>query len=100
MILFFFKSLANLTFNVLLNFSYCKTYFLTKTHLSRLSDLLPSKSYGGEAGLPCRSIHEQVCREGGDNRAPVIGEDLHKSLALIGGPKPCSDVGPLTVIVI
>lgn len=72
----------------------------TSTNRSLLSDLRPSKSYGGEAGLPCRSIHEQVCREGGERRAPVIGDDLKISLALAGGPKPCSDVGPRTVIVI
>ena len=29
-----------------------------------------------------------------------MGEDLKISLVLAGGPKPCSEVGPLTVIVI
>lgn len=38
--------------------------------------------------LPCLSIQEQVCREGGERSAPVIGDDLKISVALAGGPKP------------
>lgn len=79
------------------------------TYLSLRSLLRPPYSMGGEAGLPCLSIQEHVCRYGNDPVVPRAAPggsavccvsrgaiDAYMG-SLEGGPKPCSGAVELSV---
>lgn len=66
----------------------------TNTHRSLRSGRRPPYSYGGEAGLPWRSIQEHVCRFGGGGYTPTGPPPVTTGPTAGPGPTPTNEALP------